>query len=613
MARVAAAVLCLLSLQSTEGANLRTRQSLQLSAAANTSASSFLQSFAAQCQCTFRDTCSCKGTAALMQCIASGCSTGACDCEGYHFDNACRHMANLCPVTGLACSAGVAECTDAEATRTAEWHPATHRSTINTKPVKTPAFRQGLAEALDGIIAKAMAKAPAAPGFSAVAVLDGDVIWKGALGTLGVHNTAPATTESIWHWASVSKSFTAIAVMILYEEGRLDLDDPVVKHVPYFKMLPDPGPLTPNKTGGYETMTVKHLLTHNSGLGDVKDHYNFEGWPYEKLGGVTGPPCYDEACLQKWVTSWGINTPENQLVCPMFGLGCGKLMYEPGSGTEAFECKENYLGFSPCEIGIQGYSNLGYDLLGAVVEEVSGMSFEEFTKTRIFEPLGMKDSSFLYKEDAAAAPYGGLRTAQPGVPKAFDPNTGTITWNAPRFEGATMDYYPYNRRHNPSGGLSSSIEDMAQWLAFINGYHPNPILKAETVNLVRGKIVSSQWSGKLDWSLGFRTKMTGFEDLSSETVTYKGGEDVGFKAETVWFKNPNLAIATITNWYEGGGSYDFSKLVPASDGELYIGMQGEMAPTQGPDGSPRAEGEVRPSYIIAKTIMEQLKAAATQA
>merc|ERR1711879_902081 len=126
-----------------------------------------------------------------------------------------------------------------------------------------------------------------------------------------------------------------------------------------------------------------------------------------------------------------------------------------------------------------------------------------------------------------------------------------------------------------------------------NGYHPNPILKPETIELAK-TTHSAQWGGDLEWSMGFRTKATGFDDLSTERVTYKGGDDVGFKAETVWFKNPNLAIATITNWDEGGGSYDFSNLVPAND-DIYQGMADEMKATTGPDGSPRAEGKDTPA------------------
>eukprot|EP00929_Paragymnodinium_shiwhaense_P114146 TRINITY_DN82480_c0_g1_i1.p1 TRINITY_DN82480_c0_g1~~TRINITY_DN82480_c0_g1_i1.p1 ORF type:complete len:398 (-),score=66.53 TRINITY_DN82480_c0_g1_i1:167-1360(-) len=96
----------------------------------------FMLKMASECQCSFRDTCSCKASAAFMQCIRDACSAKKCDCEGHHFENACQDMDATCPVVGLSCSKGTARCTDANKVRIVQRAAA---QTMRQLPVSTTA------------------------------------------------------------------------------------------------------------------------------------------------------------------------------------------------------------------------------------------------------------------------------------------------------------------------------------------------------------------------------------------------------------------------------------------------------------------------------------------
>ena len=170
----------------------------------------------------------------------------------------------------------------------------------------------------------------------------------------------PMREDTIFRIASMTKAVTSVAAMMLHEEGRLPLGDPLSKYVPEFKnvQVAVPGDdktsykLVPAKS----EITIRHLLTHTSGL-----TYRFIGIePWAKL--------YKEAGI-----SDGLVQTEGRLADNIKKLAALPLMHHPG---------ERY-----------SYS-LSTDVLGYVVEVVSGMSLDEFFRTRIFEPLKMRDTHF---------------------------------------------------------------------------------------------------------------------------------------------------------------------------------------------------------------------------
>ncbi|HEX8690829.1 MAG TPA: serine hydrolase domain-containing protein [Longimicrobium sp.] len=152
-----------------------------------------------------------------------------------------------------------------------------------------------------------------------------------AYGMADLEHDVPNTPETVFEAGSVSKQFTAAAVVLLAQQGRLSLDDPVRKHVPE---LPDYG----------APLTVRHLLNHTSGLRDWGTVQEIAGWP-RGTRTHTHAHVLDIAARQR------------------------ALNFPPGS---------EYL-----------YSNTGYNLLAVIVDRVAGEPFAEFTRRSLFQPLGM--------------------------------------------------------------------------------------------------------------------------------------------------------------------------------------------------------------------------------
>ena len=172
---------------------------------------------------------------------------------------------------------------------------------------------------------------PTSPGCAVAVRENGTPLLVRAYGMADLEHDAPNLPETVFEAGSVSKQFTAAAVVLLAQQGKLSLDDDVRKHVPE---LPDYG--TP--------ITLRHLINHTSGLRDWGAVMSIAGWP-RTTRTYTHAHVLDVASRQK------------------------ALNFAPGS---------QYL-----------YSNTGYNLLAMIVERVSGESFAAFTRRAIFQPLGM--------------------------------------------------------------------------------------------------------------------------------------------------------------------------------------------------------------------------------
>ena len=163
----------------------------------------------------------------------------------------------------------------------------------------------------------------------------GEIVSKGVLGFRDPEDTLPITEDSIFQLASVTKQFTAAAVMLVRREGLLGLDDEITK---YFPEIPYPG------------VTVRHLLTHTSGIPDYFDDADWfvRIWKEEK------------------------RVPGNDEILRFLRETKAKPYFAPGEGLH--------------------YSNTGYNLLALLVERLSGLPFEEFLQKNIFEPAGMNST-----------------------------------------------------------------------------------------------------------------------------------------------------------------------------------------------------------------------------
>jgi CubicO group peptidase (beta-lactamase class C family) len=177
---------------------------------------------------------------------------------------------------------------------------------------------------------------PDSPGCAVSVIRDGGIIYKRGYGIANLEYGIPVTPSSIFHVASVSKHFTAMGILLLAQEGKLSLDDDVRKYVPE---VPDFG----------ETITIRHLIHHTSGLRDQWSLLLMAGWRWE-ADVVKQEDVLDITSRQK------------------------SLNFSPG---------DEYL-----------YSNTGYTLLAVIIERISGKTLREFSEERLFAPLGMKDTHF---------------------------------------------------------------------------------------------------------------------------------------------------------------------------------------------------------------------------
>ncbi len=211
------------------------------------------------------------------------------------------------------------------------------------------------------------------PGFVTVVARDGKVVHFEAFGKRDVERELPMEKDTIFRMYSMTKPITGTAIMILVDEGKLKVTDEVSKYLPEFKEMTVLEVAEDGSTKivpAQNAMTIKHLLTHTSGL----IYGLFDGGPLGKM--------YDDA---------GINPDgASGVTLEAFSKAVAKmpLKVEPGS-------KWHY--------------SVAMDVLGRVVEVVTGQRYGDFLEERIFEPLNMKDSGFQVPSDKAdrfAANYG---------------------------------------------------------------------------------------------------------------------------------------------------------------------------------------------------------------
>ncbi|MBD3731392.1 MAG: beta-lactamase family protein [Sphingopyxis sp.] len=280
-------------------------------------------------------------------------------------------------------------------------------------------------------------------------------------GTQAMDSARAVDGDTIWRLYSMTKPVTGIAAMILIEEGKLKLDQPIADILPAFAKMkvqntPD-GSLT-DVRDATTLITVRHLLTHTAGLGygivqkgPLRDAYNEQGI----LGGqVSRLP----------IPGLPASKPAPSLAEFADRLAKLPLVHEPGT---------------------QWSYSVGLDLLGRVIEVVSGQPFDLFLKARLFDPLGMKSTGF----QVAAADVGRLSTNYAplgGALLPIDPATSSIYLDKPPI--------PYG-----GGGLVSTARDYDRFLAMLLGEGETDgvrILKPETARLAMSNLLPAGASTK---------------------------------------------------------------------------------------------------------------------
>jgi CubicO group peptidase (beta-lactamase class C family) len=201
---------------------------------------------------------------------------------------------------------------------------------------------------VDAIFAK---WTPETPGCAVGVAIDGKAALTRGYGMADLEHDVSIRPETIFEGGSVAKQFTAASVLLLAREGKLSLDDPVRKFIPELPEYPTPpAPDAPRSTAPPAApLTIRHMLNHTSGLRDWGSVVGIGGWP----------------------RTTRVHTHAH--VLEIVG-------------------RQTALNFAP---GTRwSYTNTGFNLAAMIVERVSGMSFQDFTGTRLFAPLGMTHTSW---------------------------------------------------------------------------------------------------------------------------------------------------------------------------------------------------------------------------
>jgi beta-lactamase class C len=309
-----------------------------------------------------------------------------------------------------------------------------------------------------------------APGIAVAIIQDTSIIYLRGLGLRDETQGDPVNIHTVFRIASVSKCFASLLAGIFVDEKKLRWDDPVVKYLPGFKLK------TPEST---QALTLRHVLSHTTGL------------PYHAFTDRV-----DE----------GANF--DTLVYHLRDLD---LVSKPGQ--------------------LYSYQNVGYSLIGQVIQAVTGKSYAENLKAKIFDPLHMQTASATYE--------------------AITQNTNRAL---PHRYAKRWIPYPISETYydvGPAGGINASIADMAQWLRALT-VNPPKILLPQTEEEMFHPVVRAISKNHYFWrwkpvrsayyALGWRVL-----NFRNDTLVYHGGYVNGYRCEVVIHRKERLAVCVLVN------------------------------------------------------------------
>lgn len=212
-------------------------------------------------------------------------------------------------------------------------------------------------------------------GYATLIARYGKVAHFGCYGKLDLALDTPIQADSLFRIQSLTKPITAVAALILHDEGYFDLDDPVSKWVPEFKnfkVMKDSTDINSELVDLEKEITFRHLLTHTSGLAyNASPHRNIAQYPLVPIKEIYGDAkIFDPISV--------LQLPLHEFIQKVVGL---PLIAQPGTTW---------------------YYSVASDVLGYLVGLISGKPFDVFMRERIFEPLGMHDTSFYVPQEKRA-------------------------------------------------------------------------------------------------------------------------------------------------------------------------------------------------------------------
>ena len=303
------------------------------------------------------------------------------------------------------------------------------------------------------------------PGYVVAIVSKEKVIYEKSIGVVSNKTRKPVNRYSDFHMASVSKPFAPTAILQLYDKGKVHLDSTLVSCLPGFSM----------KDPNYKKITLYHILTHSSGIPDVTDYE----W---------GRPQTDEQSAARYAA----------------GFKESRLDFEPGTEFR--------------------YSNAAYDILAAVVRQVTGQTFEDYVKKNILQPVGMLKSSFLLSD-----------ISRNNFTQPHQVDTKLLM--------SPGKVYPYNRIHAPSSTLHSNLADLIGWVRLFlqeGTFNDTVIIKKETWTkmLTPQRTVTDRYKVCLSW---FETAIEG------RKVYFHSGGDIGYRTFVGFCPSENVAVVLMGN------------------------------------------------------------------
>lgn len=309
------------------------------------------------------------------------------------------------------------------------------------------------------------------PGASVAIVYDSTIVLLKGYGLKEVGTTDSVDIHTVYRLASVSKPFASFLAGILVEDKILDWNHTVLQHWSGFKL----------KSSDYtKAVTIRHVLSHSTGL------------PYHTYTNMI-----EEAL------------PFDTLLSYLRDI---KLVSEPGV--------------------LYSYQNVGYSLIGKVVSEATGKSYQTQLKEKVFSPLGMTNASTDYLSFVSNS-----NIAQPHI------------FSRGKLRPTIIRDTYYNV--SPAGGVNASISDMAQWLKALLGHREDIIRKSTIDSLFTPQVKANsrnrnfnRWQRVKEAHYGLGWRVINF---TRDTMVYHGGYVTGYRSEVALLPSEKIAICVLTN------------------------------------------------------------------
>jgi len=350
------------------------------------------------------------------------------------------------------------------------------------------------------------------PGYAMGIVKNRSLVWSKAYGQANIEQKIPMSTERIMNIGSVSKTFTTLAAMQLWEQGKLDINADINQYLDFEVR----NPKYPD-----QPITVFQILTHTSSIRDGKAYEHsyscgdpiitLHGWIFENL------------------------TPNGKF----YGNGDNFGDWSPGTERRL-------------------YSNISFGLLGLIVEKIAKQPFNEYCNTHIFKPLGMENTGWMLRD---------LNTENHIIPYAYvtEKNRNSLMESKQLYPtggefkmGTFIPACLFGFPNYPDGLVRTSVRDLSNYLiAMMNGgkFKGKRVLKKETINKMLSIQTNTNKFQGLTWHI-YEWDVPG----SNEVLWGHTGGDPGII--TYLFFNPvsKLGIITFQNASTGGTTELFEKL-----------------------------------------------------